>query len=92
MDATRNAMLVTSDARAYGIVSGMRRGFNGKQPRTSAPEITSDCIVYRPNGDTFILKTTRNRNHKRAVVRTAKTNHAANYARLLELGAIGNQD
>lgn len=39
-----NEMMIPADGRAYGVVTGLRRGFNGKKPRDNAVAL-SDTIV-----------------------------------------------
>lgn len=66
-------LLVMQYDGKISCTDGMRRGFNGKQPRTSAPELTSDCIVTRPNGDVFIVKRTH-KSSQRLTARKARSN------------------
>lgn len=42
-------------ARSFSATSSLRRGFNGKKPRTSAPEITGVCTVTTRNGDKYTI-------------------------------------
>lgn len=56
-------------AKPIGIVGGLTPGGKGNSKRTgyigartSAPELTSDCIVTTANGDRYTLK--RRRNHR----------------------------
>jgi hypothetical protein len=82
--------------------AGLRRGFNGnRKPRLSSAEHTSLMTVYRPNGDTFIVKGTKRRAPRKSSVtlkantrRTVVTGDAGmSYSdRLARFGAIGNID
>lgn len=60
------AILPSSDARAYGMTTARRANGGRKFPRTSAPELSSDCVVTRANGDVYTIKNgARARSQKR---------------------------
>lgn len=55
-------------ARSFSATSSLRRGFNGKKPRTSAPELTGPCTVTTRTGDVYTI--TRRGKRKDNLVRT----------------------
>lgn len=57
---SRDAILVQADARAYGMVTARNVNGGRKYPRTSAPEITSDCVVTTADGHRYTIKRARN--------------------------------
>lgn len=50
----RTAMLPSADARAYGMTSALRRGFNKHEPRTTTIALT-DCIVTRADLTQYVI-------------------------------------
>lgn len=91
--ASREAIIPQADARAYGMVTARKANGGRKFPRTSAPELTSECVVTTANGDTYtVARRTRSRNTT-PTVRVAGRNHAADYATLVRIAGItGDQN
>lgn len=57
-------MIVQSDFRAMSGTTALRRGFNGKQPRTRTIAL-SDCICTLVDGTQYIIeKNTRSSKNK----------------------------
>jgi hypothetical protein len=65
---SREAIIPPSDARAYGMVTARNANGGRKYPRTSAPEITGDCVVTTADGHRYTIARR---------VRTSKSNHRA---------------
>ncbi len=90
VQAENGVLLESSKALSIGIVTSRNAGGRNREPRLTAPGITSDCIVTTAQGDTYVLKTTRKRTTNKRSPVTVKNDNAAQYARMLQLGAIGN--
>lgn len=65
MDTPINGIMVRSDARAIGMVTAFRTGGTRRAPRTTAREITSECISYMPDGTKQVFGNVRHGNRKR---------------------------
>lgn len=50
----KHQMMIPQDGKAYGVVTGLRRGFNGKPPRDNAIAL-SDTIVTSKTVNRMIL-------------------------------------
>lgn len=89
MDTSLNtAVMVRSDARAIGMVTAFRTGGTRRAPRTTAREITSECVSYMSDGTRSIVGSVRHGNRKRydrIVADVVKISDARLHAR------IGNQ-
>lgn len=62
----KSQLLVEQASFKSGVTDGKRRGFNGKQPRTTAIAL-SDCICTRADGTQYLWS---ERNTKAGVTRT----------------------
>lgn len=90
----KHGLLVEQYDGSPSITDGKRRGFNGRPARTSASEITGECVVTTALGDRYTLR--HYRNHKPGTIDIdalnrlqAKQAHKVNAA---DLPAIGNVD
>lgn len=83
-------MMIPADGRAYGVTTGLRRGFNGKAPRTTAPALTYDCIVRDRDGNVLriIPKRTRNITQARKSHKTVIAPRHSDIALMARMGSI----
>lgn len=63
-------MLPQADARAYGMTTALRRGFNAHKPRVTTIALT-DCLVTRADGTQYIIE--RNTKSRKASTRKTTT-------------------
>lgn len=50
----RHEMMIPQDGKAYGVVTGLRRGFNGKPPRSNTVALT-DTLCTRADGTQYVI-------------------------------------
>lgn len=56
---TLHGFMVPADAIAIGLTTALRRGFNGKAPRTAGFAFT-DCVCTRADGTMYVMGTAGN--------------------------------
>lgn len=81
-------MMIPQDGKAYGVVTGLRRGFNGKPPRSNTVAL-SDTIVTRADGTQYIIpRNTRTSSAPRKSRTAQSTGLSRDYILAARMGAL----